>query len=75
MEKWIWNFIWTGDTQRQGLMTVNWTWVCAQKSFGGLQVTNILVENKAFLLRLAWDFVCSVLSWTEMMKKWFLKCK
>lgn len=56
-------------------MTVNWSRVCAQKSYGGPQVTNILVENNAFLIKLAWDFAYSDFAELELMRKRFLKLK
>jgi len=42
---------------------------------GGLHVVNIHVENKAYLLRLAWDFSYSFMPWAFLMRSIFLKSK
>jgi len=53
-DKWVRNFLWTGDINKQGYVTVNWGTICNPKSEGELQVVNFQFENKTYLLRLAW---------------------
>jgi len=73
VDKWVRNVIWTGDINKQGFVTVNWGTIC--KSKGGLQVVNFQLKNKAYLLRLAWDFAYNYRPWTSLMKARFLKNK
>ena len=56
-------------------MTINWGTICNLKSEGGLQVVNFQFENKAYLLRLAWDFTYNYRPWNSLMKAQFLKSK
>jgi len=53
VEQWIQNFVWTGNTQKRGLLTIKLAILCGFKVNGGLQVTNIQLENKAYMLHLA----------------------
>jgi len=68
-------FIWTGDINKHGFVTVNWGIICNPKSVGGLQVVNFQFENKAHLLSLVWDFSYNYLPWISLMKARFLKSK
>jgi len=45
---------------------VSWKSVCASKKNRGLQVLDLQMENKAYLLRLAWDLAYS-LPWSTLM--------
>jgi len=56
-------------------VTVNWGTICNPKSEGGLQVVNFQLENKAYPLRLAWDFAYNYRPWISLMKARFLKSK
>jgi len=66
---WIRNFVWTGDVNKAGLVSVKWNPSCSSKQDGGLQVLNLQVENKAYLLLLwlAWDFTYSNMPWSIIM--------
>jgi len=54
-------------------VTINWGTICNPKSEVGLQVVNFRLENKNYLLRLAWDFAYNYHSWISLMKARFLK--
>jgi len=75
VDKWVRNFIWIGDINEQGSVIINWGTICNPKSEGGLEVVNFQLENKAYLLRLAWDFTYNYPPWISLMKAWFLKSK
>jgi len=75
VDKWVRNFIWTSDINKQGSVTVNWGTICNPKSEGGPQVIYFQLENKAYLLRLAWNFAYNYYPWISLMKAWFLKSK
>jgi len=56
------------DINKQGSVIVNWVTICNPKSEGGVQVVNSQLENKAYLLRLAWDFAYNYRPWISLMK-------
>lgn len=64
VDQWVKNFIWTVDILKQGLATVNWSKICASNNEGSLKVTNLHIENNAYLLKLAWNFAYSKEPWT-----------
>jgi len=52
MEKWIRNFIWSGDTGKKQLVTVSWKKVCVDKDEGGLGIRSLICLNQATNLKL-----------------------
>jgi len=48
--------------------TVKWFILCSYKVKSGLQVTNIQLENKAYMLCLPWDFGYDKITWVELMR-------
>jgi len=75
VDKWVRNFIWAGDINKKGFVTVNWGTISNLNSKGGLQVINFQLENKAYLLRFAWEFTYNYRPWISLMKARFLKSK
>jgi len=55
VDSWIRIFIWTHDINKQGLIIVKWSNLCCSEKDDEVQVMNTPMENKAYLLRLAWD--------------------
>jgi len=45
------HFIWTGDVLKIGLITMSSKSFCAPKQNGRLQVLDLKIENKAYLLQ------------------------
>ncbi|XP_019432196.1 PREDICTED: uncharacterized protein LOC109339236 [Lupinus angustifolius] len=56
------NFIWSGNTEAQKIVTVAWNQVCSSTSVGGLGLKFIKLMNKSALLKLAWDSSDSILT-------------
>jgi len=75
VDKWVRNFIWIGDIIKQGSVTVHWGTIGNHKPEGEFQVVNFQLENKAYLLRLVWDFSYNYHHWISLMKAWFLKSR
>ncbi|KAL6146659.1 hypothetical protein ACLB2K_057337 [Fragaria x ananassa] len=55
VRNWMRNFIWTGSVSSRAYHPVAWKKCCAPLNEGGLGVRNIMVLNKAFLLKKFWD--------------------
>ncbi|XP_043694249.1 uncharacterized protein LOC122644954 [Telopea speciosissima] len=54
MERWIQNFIWSGDANISKSITVRWSKLCKPKCEGGLGVRRLKEINLALLAKLAW---------------------
>ncbi|XP_043717944.1 uncharacterized protein LOC122665876 [Telopea speciosissima] len=54
MERWIRNFIWTGDADCSKAITVRWDSLCKPKKEGGLGVRRLRDLNLALIAKLAW---------------------
>lgn len=52
MSKWVRNFIWIGDVHKNDLATVGWNSICAPKQNCGLQVLELYIKNKAYVIQL-----------------------
>jgi len=75
IDKWVRNFILKSDIDKQDFVIVNWDTIFNPESEGGLQVVNFHLENKAYLLRLAWNFAYNYCYWISLIKARFLKSK
>ncbi|XP_042492875.1 uncharacterized protein LOC122072579 [Macadamia integrifolia] len=68
MERWIRNFIWSGDANTPKSITVKWDNVCKPKNEGGLRICRLRDVNMALIAKLCylkrvWDFVCDAEQW------------
>ena len=59
IEKWIRNFLWSGEITRRKLVTVAWKKVCKPYDEGGLGIRSLICLNESFNLKLCWDLMQS----------------
>lgn len=65
---WINNFIWMGDTQKKGLVTINWKDICKPATERGLGIRSLEDINNAGMSKLAWWFLKGQRQWCDFMK-------
>jgi len=75
VEQWCRNFIWSGDIMKKGITIVNWAMICSPTENGGLKIINLHHENNAYLLKFAWKFAYSNMSWSFLLKVRIFKSK
>lgn len=68
LEKWIRNFIWSGDVNKRKLVTVSWNKCCKPISQGGLGIRSLISLNEASNLKLCWDIRNSNESWATLLR-------
>lgn len=51
------NFIWTGDLQKRGAVTVKWEEICKPFEEFGLGIRDLEEFNTAGMVKLAWEFL------------------
>jgi hypothetical protein len=68
LERWMKNFIWSGDLNQRKLVTVGWKKVCKPAAEGGLGIRSIITLNEASNLKLCWDLVNSQDHWALLLK-------
>ncbi|CAJ2635999.1 unnamed protein product [Trifolium pratense] len=68
LERWIKNFIWSGDINQRKLVTVAWKKVCKPYSQGGLGVRSLITLNDASNLKLCWDLFNSQEQWAILLR-------
>jgi hypothetical protein len=68
LERWIKNFIWSGDLDKRKLVTVAWKKVCRPLSEGGLGIRSLITLNEASNLKLCWDLLNSQEQWAILLK-------
>jgi hypothetical protein len=68
LEKWMRNFIWSGDVTQRKLVTVAWHKVCCSFSEGGLGIRSLAKLNQANNLKLCWEFFQSNLQWAQFLR-------
>lgn len=59
IEKWIKNFIWSGDTTKRKLVTMAWKKLWKPYEEGGLGLRSLISMNEAFNIKLCWDLMQS----------------
>jgi hypothetical protein len=57
LERYMRNFIWSGDISKRKLVTVSWANVCKPLSEGGLGLRSLVKLNEAANLKLCWDLL------------------
>ena len=68
LQKWMRNFLWTGDILKQKLVTVAWSNVCKPFYAGGLGLFDISSMNKAALLMQMWSLLKHSSQWSTFVK-------
>ncbi|XP_042490858.1 uncharacterized protein LOC122070717 [Macadamia integrifolia] len=56
MERWMRNFIWTGEVDSSNAIAVRWDFVCKPKEEGGLGIRRLRDTNMAMLNKMVWRF-------------------
>jgi len=54
LDRWIKNFVWSGDIDTRKICTVSWSQVCRPWDAGGLDLKPTRAINEALLLHLSW---------------------
>ncbi|GAU40165.1 hypothetical protein TSUD_292700 [Trifolium subterraneum] len=68
VEKWLRNFIWSGNVEKRKLVTVAWHKVCLPFQEGGLGLRSLSKINEAGNLKLCWELMHSNLQWAQLLK-------
>ena len=71
LQKWMRNFLWTGDILKQKLVTVAWSTVCKPNSAGGLGLFDLSSMNKAAILRQMWSVLKQNSLWSSFVTERF----
>ena len=69
VERWMRNFIWSGDVNQRKLVTVPWKKVCSPLNEGGLGIRSLSSINEGANLKLCWELCNSNHHWAQ-----FLRC-
>jgi len=59
LEKWMRNFLWSGDITQKKLVTVAWHKTCKPLKEGGLRIRNLSNINETGNLKVCWEIVQS----------------
>ncbi|GAU22526.1 hypothetical protein TSUD_296460 [Trifolium subterraneum] len=68
LEKWIRNFLWSGDVNQRKLVTVAWHKVCTPFIEGGLGIRSLFKVNEAASLKLSWELLNSDMQWAKFLR-------
>jgi hypothetical protein len=68
LEKYIKNFIWSGDISKRKLVTVSWKKVSLPYDQGGLGIRSLIRLNEAANLRLYWTHANSNMPWAIILR-------
>lgn len=68
IEKWIKNFIWSGDVSKRKLITVAWEKVCSDYDEDGLGIRSLLCLNEATILKICWELLHSEEKWASLLR-------
>ncbi|CAJ2657200.1 unnamed protein product [Trifolium pratense] len=75
MEKWIRNFIWSGEVNTRMICIVSWKTVCLPYEVGGLDLCSLRKINTSLLLLLCWKFLSSNDDWARLCRARFLRAR
>ncbi|XP_058734177.1 uncharacterized protein LOC131605902 [Vicia villosa] len=67
LERWIRNFIWSGNTDQKKIVTVAWRSCCRKINEGGLGIISISAFNSATNLQLCWKFANNNQAWSQLL--------
>lgn len=68
VDRWIRNFIWSGDVNQKKICTVSWNKVCSPTKEGGLGLRSLRDINSAAVLKLCWDLTQSNNQWACLLR-------
>jgi hypothetical protein len=72
LDRWIKNFIWSGDIHTRKICTVAWSQVCLPWDAGGLDLKSTRNINDSLLLLLCWKLCSQTSQWSIMFQERFL---
>lgn len=75
LDKFIRNFIWSGDILKRKVVIVKWHTLCSPKDEGGLGLRSLRSINNAAMLKLAWELEASDKVWARLIKARFVRFK
>ena len=75
LEKWIRNFIWSGDMEKRKIVTVAWKKVCRPLSQGGLNLRSSKTLNAYTNLHLLWKLLHSQDDWAILLRDRVLRSR
>ena len=75
LERWMRNFLWSGDINQKKLVTVAWHKVCKPLKEGGLGITSLSNINEAGNLKLCWEVIQSDLPWASFVRSRVMRKK
>jgi hypothetical protein len=73
LEKWIRNFLWSGDIYTRKMVTVAWKKVCSDYVEGGLGIKSLICLNEATNLKLCWEMLQSHEQWAKLLRSRVLR--
>jgi hypothetical protein len=73
IEKWMRNFLWSGDVNKRKLVTVAWHKVCTPFLEGGLGIRSLSKLNEAANLKTCWELLQSDMQWAKFLRSRILK--
>jgi hypothetical protein len=73
VDRWIRNFIWSGDINTNKLCTVAWRTVRRSYEEGSLNIRSLRKVNDSLMLQRCWQFYSSNEQWAVMCRARFLK--
>jgi len=73
LEKWMMNFIWSGDINQRKLAIVSWHKVCKSVKEGGLGIRKLSDINEVGNLKNCWDIMQSNLQWAQLVRSKVLR--
>lgn len=68
IEKWIKNFIWSGDVNKRKMVTVAWKKVCSNYEEGGLGTKSLICLNEAYNLKLCLEMMQKDEQWAIVLR-------
>lgn len=72
-DRWIWNFIWSGDVNYKNMVIVDWHKVCTPIDEERLGIRSLGKINEPTSLKLCWDHLHSTLKWIIFLMSTILK--
>lgn len=73
IDKWIRNFIWSGDILTKKVVTVAWSKLCCPTIEGGVGLRSIRSINESSMLKLAWEACSSNQQWSSLIRARFFR--
>jgi len=73
IERWMRNFIWSGDVNKRKLVTAAWHKVCVPAKEGGLGIRSLSKVNEGANLKLCWEMIHCNLPWSQFLKNRVMK--